>query len=88
MEVTGAANRFAGEQPILALATVVQSRSECVFQLSLPNGKLTHGHIPNSLMPQLSPLRAGDTLRVEISPYDFERARIVAREAPAKGSPG
>ena len=70
---------FGSEPPIIALATVVQQRSEFVYQLSLPNGKLTHGHVPRRLMTKLLPLFPGDTLRVEITPYDFDRARITAK---------
>ncbi|MCB1100622.1 MAG: hypothetical protein KDN22_33985 [Verrucomicrobiae bacterium] len=70
---------FGNEPPIVALATVVQARSETIYQLSLPNGKLTHGHVPRRLADVLLPLETGESVRVEISPYDFGRARITAK---------
>ena len=78
--------KFGSEPPIIAHATVIQQRTDSVYQISLPNGKLTHGHVPKSLRSELLPLKPGDTLRVEISPYDFERARITAKEMPS-GTP-
>lgn len=72
-------SHFGSEPPIIAMAKVVQARSETVYQLELPNGKLTHGHVPRRLMADLLPLQPGDALRVEMTPYDFERARITAR---------
>lgn len=73
------AGEFAGEPPIQAVAVVELRRSESVFQLCLPNGKRTHGHVPRSLREAILPLAPGDQVKVEISPYDFERARITLR---------
>ena len=71
---------FGNEPPIVALATVVRARTAKFFQLRLPNGKLTHGHVPRRLEDTILPLEVGQSVRVEISPYDFERARITAKE--------
>lgn len=73
-------SHFGNEPPIVALATVVRARTDKFYQLSLPNGKLTHGHVPRRLEEIILPLEVGESVRVEISPYDFERARITAKE--------
>ncbi|MGK0187656.1 MAG: translation initiation factor IF-1 [Verrucomicrobiales bacterium] len=70
---------FGSEPPVVALAIMVKAFSETVYQLRLPNGKLAHGHVPRRLAASLLPLQPGDALRVEMTPYDFERARITAK---------
>ena len=64
-------------EPIVATATVTEERDERTVYLALPNGKVTLGHLAKaglSLRPQLVP---GTRVEVEMTSFDFEKARVV-----------
>ena len=47
--------------------------------MELANGKLVVGHLPRRLVEFVAPLATGDLVALEMTPYDFEKARIVGR---------
>ena len=66
------------ESPITVEATIVEVMSHRLFSASLPNGKRVAAHIParkagSADAPALAP---GDRVTLELTPYDFSRARI------------
>lgn len=65
------------DPPIKATATVTGNLNSRVYQLELPNGKTTVGHVPKSLVAIHDQLTKGVTVELEMTPYDFEKARIV-----------
>ncbi|MEM9079739.1 MAG: hypothetical protein AAGC74_03500 [Verrucomicrobiota bacterium] len=73
-------------EPIITEATVLTERDQRTVFLQLKNGKTTLGHLSKAhlhLRPLLTPQQR---VRVEMTPFDFEKARIVAvleRESPA-----
>ncbi len=67
------------EAPIEAVATIVGIRKPGVFDARLPNGKTTCAHLAKSLAPEAEEFRAGDRVIVELTPFDFDTARIARR---------
>ncbi|MDP0491855.1 MAG: translation initiation factor IF-1 [Verrucomicrobiota bacterium JB023] len=64
-------------EPIVAQATVTEERDHRTVMLELPNGKPTLGHLSRNhlhLRPSLTP---GARVTVEMTPFDFEKARIM-----------
>ena len=65
-------------EPIVTTATVTEERDERTVYLALKNGKITLGHLAKagvSLRPQL---KKGTKVQVEMTSFDFEKARIVS----------
>ena len=65
-------------EPIVATATVTEERDERTVYLALPNGKITLGHLAKAGLPLRPQLTTGTRVEVEMTPFDFEKARIVA----------
>ena len=74
------------EPPIQATATLVGVRRPGVYDARLPNGKLTCAHLAKALAEEVTSFALGDRVTLELTPYDFESARITARieESPRK----
>ena len=65
------------EPPIRTFATVLEGQSgDRVFKVRLPNGKISHGHVPWALFGRLA-VEAGIEVLVEFTPFDLDRGRIV-----------
>lgn len=73
---------MAFDPPIYAEAEIVEILSERTFRLKLPNGKLTLGHTPKRLAELRPDLQVGCHVSVEMTPFDFEKARISALVDP------
>ena len=50
-----------------------------LYRVSLSNGKAILAHLSKLLSDQGAVFAAGETLRVELTPYDFDQARILGR---------
>lgn len=66
------------EAPIQASAEVVRALRPELYELRLPNGKITLGHFSKELKEQKPTLEAGVLVEVELTPFDFDSARISA----------
>jgi len=66
------------EIPISSTATIATVLGPRTFLVSLPNGKQSIGHLAEPLPNPSPPLQPGDRVAVELTPYDFDHARIVA----------
>lgn len=66
------------EAPIHATAEVVRALKPELYELRLPNGKITLGHFSKELRQKEPTLEAGDLVDVELTPFDFDSARISA----------
>ncbi|MGA0845652.1 MAG: translation initiation factor IF-1 [Luteolibacter sp.] len=58
-------------------ATVISRLSPAYYSVELPNGKQIGAHLSKSLADGSAQYEAGDALLLEISPFDFETARIL-----------
>ena len=61
--------------------TVVEVLPNALFRVELATGERLVAHVGNRLRLHLVKLLPGDSVRVERSPYDPSRGRIVARRA-------
>lgn len=63
------------EQPILTHARLGAQLGPRAFHATLPNGKPVVAHLPARATPA-APLHPGQLVRVALTPYDFDHARI------------
>ena len=61
-----------------------------MFKIQLANGHVVLAHISGKLRKHFIKIAAGDTVKMEMSPYDLEKARITYRvreqNAPPPGA--
>ncbi len=69
------------EVPVRAVAVIREPLSEVTYRVALPNGKEIVGHLARELRNAPPSFAEGDSVRVELTPYDFSKARITG---PAK----
>jgi len=50
-----------------------------MFKVQLGNGHVVLAHISGKLRKNFIKIAAGDTVKMEMSPYDLEKARITFR---------
>jgi translation initiation factor IF-1 len=60
-------------------AKVVESLPNAVFRLELENGHQLTAHVSGKMRMHYIRILPGDTVTVEVSPYDLSRGRIVYR---------
>ena len=65
------------ETPITTTGLIRTRLGEFVFELSLPTGKIIPGHVPKRLNKLIPLITDGAQVQLEMTPYDFEKARIV-----------
>ena len=71
------------ESPVRATLVVVECLSERHYRATLPNGKEVVAHLERRAPAAWRNLPAGTRLVGELSPYDFNHARIAAVESVA-----
>jgi len=65
--------------PIETVATILDRMDDHTFHATLPNGKVIVAHVPRRLS-ELSPvLEVGDKVKLEMTPFDFEKGRVEGR---------
>lgn len=58
-----------------------------MFRVQLANGHLVLAHISGKLRKHFIKIAAGDTVKMEMSPYDLEKARITFRMKESSAPP-
>ncbi|MCQ2073776.1 MAG: translation initiation factor IF-1 [Bacteroidaceae bacterium] len=58
---------------------IVESLSNAMFRIRLENGHEITGHISGKMRMHYIKILPGDKVRVEMSPYDLTKGRIVFR---------
>ena len=56
-----------------------------MFKVQLANGHVVLAHISGKLRKNFIKIAAGDTVKMEMSPYDLEKARITFRMKESSG---
>ena len=51
-----------------------------MFRVELPNGHKVLGHVSGKMRMNFIRILPGDTVTLELSPYDLSRGRIIRRE--------
>lgn len=64
------------EAPITTIGTITEILGDTTCHVELPNGKIIVGHLPKRLDTLAGTLATGQRLHLELTPYDFEKARI------------
>ena len=60
--------------------TVVEALPNANFKVQLPNGHFVTAHISGKLRMNYIRILPGDKVKVELSPYDLTRGRIIWRD--------
>ena len=60
-------------------ATVLEPLPNAMFLVALENGHKVLAHISGKMRMNFIKILAGDKVKVEIDPYDFNRGRITYR---------
>lgn len=71
---------MAKEDVIEVEGTVVESLPNTKFKVELENGHVILAHISGKLRMNYIRILPGDTVTVELSPYDLTRGRITWRK--------
>ena len=71
---------MAKEEPIEVQGEVTESLPNAMFRVELENGHEVLAHISGKMRMHFIKILPGDTVTVELSPYDLTRGRIVYRE--------
>jgi len=70
---------MAKEEAIQVQGTVVETLPNAMFRVELENGHKILVHISGKMRMHFIKILPGDTVTVELSPYDLSRGRITYR---------
>lgn len=76
---------MAKEDHIEMEGTVVDTLPNTMFRVELENGHVITAHISGRMRKNYIRILTGDRVRVELTPYDLSKGRIVYREKDSKG---
>ena len=68
------------EEAIRVTATVKESLPNAMFRVELDNGHKVLAHISGKMRMHYIKILPGDKVKIELSPYDLARGRIIFRE--------
>ncbi|MFQ5737912.1 MAG: translation initiation factor IF-1 [Acidobacteriota bacterium] len=67
------------EEPIEVMGKVVETLPNAMFRVELENGHRVLAYISGKMRKYFIRILPGDKIKVELSPYDLTRGRIVYR---------
>lgn len=59
--------------------TVIEALSNAMFRVELENGHIVTAHISGKMRMHYIRILPGDKVKLEMSPYDLSKGRIVSR---------
>ena len=68
------------EEAITVEGKVTETLPNAMFRVELANGHKVLGHVSGKMRMNFIRILPGDTVTLELSPYDLTRGRIVRRE--------
>ena len=71
---------MAKEEAIEMSGEVSEALANTQFRVKLDNGHMVMAHVAGKMRKHFIRIVPGDRVLVEVSPYDFNRGRIVYRE--------
>ena len=71
---------MAKEEQIQMSCTVVDTLPNTMFRVELENGHVVTAHISGKMRKNYIKILTGDSVQVELSPYDLSKGRITFRE--------
>lgn len=60
--------------------TIVEKLPNAMFKVELENGHVVLGHISGKLRMNFIRILPGDKVKIELSPYDLNKGRIIWRD--------
>ena len=75
---------MAKEDSIEMQGVVIDSLPNTTFRVKLDNGHIINAHISGRMRKNYIRILTGDTVVVELTPYDLTRGRIVFRDSGKK----
>jgi translation initiation factor IF-1 len=76
------------EDAIRVRAQVLSPLGVAAHRVRLANGHHLVAHVPLKLQPEIGPVRPGDVVELELSPFDLSRGRVLGRSAPGQEGDG
>ncbi|MFN3236187.1 MAG: translation initiation factor IF-1 [Pseudomonadales bacterium] len=71
---------MAKEEQIQMSGTVIDTLPNTMFKVELENGHEIIAHISGKMRKNYIKILTGDTVKVELTPYDLTKGRITFRE--------
>jgi translation initiation factor IF-1 len=68
------------EDAIEVMGTVLETLPNAMFRVQLDNGHKVLAHISGKMRMHYIKILPGDKVKIELSPYDLARGRIIFRE--------
>jgi len=68
------------EEPITVDGKILETLPNAMFRVELANGHKVLAHVSGKMRMNFIRILPGDTVTLELSPYDLSRGRIVRRE--------
>ena len=68
------------EDKIEVEGSIVEALPNAMFRVQIPQGRIVLAHISGKMRMHYIKILPGDKVRLELSPYDLTRGRIVYRE--------
>jgi translation initiation factor IF-1 len=68
------------EEAIEMEGTVMEALANTQFRVTLDNGHMVMAHVSGRMRKNFIRIVPGDRVKVEVSPYDLTRGRIIFRE--------
>lgn len=75
---------MAKEDLIEMQGTVVDTLPNTTFRVKLDNGHIVKAHISGRMRKNYIRILTGDSVTVELTPYDLSRGRIIYRDSGKK----
>jgi translation initiation factor IF-1 len=71
---------MAKEEQIQMSGKVIDTMPNTMFRVELENGHIVTAHISGKMRKNYIKILTGDTVKVELTPYDLSKGRITFRE--------
>ncbi|MDK1022985.1 MAG: translation initiation factor IF-1 [Gammaproteobacteria bacterium] len=71
---------MAKEDQIQMSGTVIDTLPNTMFKVELENGHIVTAHISGKMRKNYIKILTGDSVKVELTPYDLSKGRITFRE--------
>jgi len=76
---------MAKQESIVQDGIVTEALSNAMFRVELENGHIITAHISGKMRMHYIRILPGDKVKLEMSPYDLTKGRIIYRYTPGKG---
>ncbi|GMT43389.1 MAG TPA: translation initiation factor IF-1 [Deltaproteobacteria bacterium] len=70
---------MAKEEALEINGQVTERLPDAMFKVKLPNGKIILAHVSGKMRMHYIKILPGDTVKLAISPYSLDKARIIYR---------